>query len=162
MMKNRYGADKLSLIMIIASIVLTVIAALIDASNAVMIIILLLLSAALLIYSGIRIFSKDIKKRMNELHMLEILEFKIKSMFEKDGKDEQPQDDADNDTQAESEAQNPKEQKADDVENEKEKEQAEFRYFKCPKCKKRLKVPAGKGYVHVMCPVCSYKFMKHT
>ncbi len=33
--------------------------------------------------------------------------------------------------------------------------------YVCPKCKKRLKVPKGKGKIEISCP-CSYKFYKRT
>ena len=33
--------------------------------------------------------------------------------------------------------------------------------YVCPKCKKRLKVPKGKGKIEISCP-CSHKFYKRT
>lgn len=33
--------------------------------------------------------------------------------------------------------------------------------YVCPKCKKHLKVPKGKGKIEISCP-CSYKFFKRT
>ena len=33
--------------------------------------------------------------------------------------------------------------------------------YLCPKCKKRLKVPKGKGKIEISCP-CSHKFYKRT
>lgn len=32
------------------------------------------------------------------------------------------------------------------------------RYFKCPKCKSRLRVPRGRGNITVTCPRCKHKF----
>lgn len=36
------------------------------------------------------------------------------------------------------------------------------RYFKCPKCKNKLRVPKGKGKIVITCPVCHTSFTKHT
>ncbi len=35
------------------------------------------------------------------------------------------------------------------------------RYFKCPKCKKTLRVPKGKGTIKIKCP-CGHSFQKRT
>ena len=36
----------------------------------------------------------------------------------------------------------------------------EHRYFKCPNCKTRLRVPRGRGLITVTCPKCKNKFDK--
>lgn len=36
----------------------------------------------------------------------------------------------------------------------------EHKYFKCPKCKARLRVPKGRGRITVTCPRCGNKFDK--
>ncbi len=36
----------------------------------------------------------------------------------------------------------------------------EHRYFKCPKCKSRLRVPRGRGEITVTCPKCKNRFDK--
>lgn len=42
-----------------------------------------------------------------------------------------------------------------------EKEQRKnFRFFTCPKCSQRLRVPKGKGMVEITCPNCEHKFVK--
>ena len=35
----------------------------------------------------------------------------------------------------------------------------QFRYFKCPQCKKSLRAPRGKGKISVTCPGCGHKFI---
>ena len=35
-------------------------------------------------------------------------------------------------------------------------------YFRCPNCKKELRVPKGKGKLEVTCPLCRSKFIKKT
>ena len=35
-------------------------------------------------------------------------------------------------------------------------------YFKCPRCKKKLRVPRGKGTISIHCPQCGQDFIKRT
>ena len=35
-------------------------------------------------------------------------------------------------------------------------------YFSCPKCKRKLRVPKGKGKIEISCPICGTKFIKKT
>lgn len=34
------------------------------------------------------------------------------------------------------------------------------RYFKCPQCKQRLRVPRGRGKVNITCPHCHHRFIR--
>jgi len=34
------------------------------------------------------------------------------------------------------------------------------RYFKCPNCKQRLRVPRGRGKINITCPHCRTQFIK--
>lgn len=34
------------------------------------------------------------------------------------------------------------------------------RYFKCPQCKKRLRVPRGRGKINITCPQCHTQFVR--
>lgn len=36
------------------------------------------------------------------------------------------------------------------------------RYFKCPSCKQKVRVPKGKGKIHISCPQCKTSFIKRT
>ncbi len=40
------------------------------------------------------------------------------------------------------------------------KNSKKFRYFTCPKCKKRLRVPRGVGSITITCKGCGHKFDK--
>lgn len=40
------------------------------------------------------------------------------------------------------------------------KEKKLFKFFKCPNCKQRVRVPKGKGKIEILCPNCSTKFIK--
>ena len=37
-----------------------------------------------------------------------------------------------------------------------------FRFFNCPACKQRIRVPKGKGRIEITCPSCATKFIKKT
>lgn len=37
-----------------------------------------------------------------------------------------------------------------------------WRYYKCPKCGNKLRVPKGKGKIAITCPVCRNEFTKRT
>ncbi|MBR6825446.1 MAG: hypothetical protein IKM59_02755 [Oscillospiraceae bacterium] len=36
------------------------------------------------------------------------------------------------------------------------------RYFRCPHCKQRVRVPRGKGKISIRCPRCGEKFIRKT
>ena len=47
------------------------------------------------------------------------------------------------------------------IERREEKAEAKlFRFFNCPVCKQKLRVPKGKGKVEITCPKCGNKFIK--
>ncbi|CAB1244229.1 conserved protein of unknown function [Ruminococcaceae bacterium BL-6] len=37
-----------------------------------------------------------------------------------------------------------------------------YRYYKCPNCSSRLRVPKKRGRIEITCPVCGRKFIKKT
>ena len=38
----------------------------------------------------------------------------------------------------------------------------DHRYFDCPKCRQRVRVPRGKGKIAITCPKCREKFVRKT
>jgi len=38
----------------------------------------------------------------------------------------------------------------------------QYRFFTCPDCKSKLRVPRGKGKISITCPRCGLKFSKKT
>ena len=38
----------------------------------------------------------------------------------------------------------------------------EHRYFRCPRCRQTVRVPAGRGKINIRCPKCSEQFIKKT
>lgn len=37
-----------------------------------------------------------------------------------------------------------------------------YKYFKCPNCSQKVRVPKGKGKISITCPKCKTKFIKTT
>lgn len=38
----------------------------------------------------------------------------------------------------------------------------QYKFFRCPSCKNRLRVPRGKGRIRITCPKCGLRFEKKT
>ena len=38
----------------------------------------------------------------------------------------------------------------------------EHRYYRCPRCRQTVRVPAGRGKINIRCPKCSEQFIKKT
>ncbi len=52
-------------------------------------------------------------------------------------------------------------QKAEEKKRRKE-EKKTHAYFRCPECRKELRVPRGKGKIRITCPHCGHQFIKKT
>lgn len=42
------------------------------------------------------------------------------------------------------------------------KDRKTHRYYKCPSCKQKVRVPRGKGKIRITCPQCKAGFVKRT
>ncbi|MFR2149193.1 MAG: hypothetical protein ACLS7Z_00605 [Christensenellales bacterium] len=121
-MSGRYGADQLSMAMVIAALVVSILGVHRRAAVA------MVISDALLIGAFFRMFSKDRYRRAHENEVyLSKTEGVRRGFMEwvnrlKNGK--------------------------------------KYRYFTCPKCKQRLRVPRGVGSVTITCKNCGTKFDK--
>ena len=40
--------------------------------------------------------------------------------------------------------------------------EAQYKVYKCPKCKQKLRVPRGKGKIRIICRRCTYEFVRRT
>lgn len=122
-MSGRYGADQLSMAMVIAALVVSILGSFFGARMVAMV-----LSDALLIVAFFRMLSKDRYRRAHENEVyLSKTEGVRRGITEwlnrvKNGK--------------------------------------KYRYFTCPKCKQRLRVPRGVGNVTITCKSCGTKFDK--
>lgn len=123
-MAGRYGWDQLSIVLLLAAAILTVIGRLSS------LYVFTILSYVPLLISLFRAFSKDIKKRSMENYKFAILMSPIYSKFMK-------------------------------IKN-RVQGSKKYKYFKCPECKKTLRVPRGKNKIMVTCPQCETKFSKKT
>lgn len=41
-------------------------------------------------------------------------------------------------------------------------ERKDYKYYSCPNCKKKLRVPRNKGKINIKCPHCREQFIKKT
>ncbi|BCN29662.1 hypothetical protein [Anaeromicropila herbilytica] len=41
-----------------------------------------------------------------------------------------------------------------------QKDQKVYKYFKCPKCSKTIRIPRGKGKIAITCPMCREEFVR--
>jgi len=42
------------------------------------------------------------------------------------------------------------------------KQRKHYRFYACPTCKQKVRVPKGHGKIEITCPKCREKFIKHT
>ena len=121
-MSGRYGADQLSLAMVVTALVLTLAGSLLG------LFLLTLLADALLIVAFVRMLSKNRYQRAheNQVYMEKTQKMRraVTEWFNR-------------------------------VKNSKK-----YRYFTCPKCRARLRIPRGVGNVTITCKNCGEKFDK--
>lgn len=124
LMTGRYGVDQLSNGLLILSIIMFIVRAFTKID------IFYYFATILLVYSYIRIFSKNINKRYQEnmkfINWWNPIKFKFQGFKNRI------------------------------------KQSRTHRFFKCPSCNKRLRVPKGKGKINITCPSCHMKFEKRT
>lgn len=134
---RRYGADELSVTLIITGILLILAYPI---SNRIYIqSILIAAGLGLIIWALYRSFSTNIaKRRIENDGFLDF--FKAKSSEERKREKEEA-----------------KEKKRQRKESEKI-----YAYFFCPKCRKELRVPRNKGKIRIKCPNCGQEFIRKT
>lgn len=42
------------------------------------------------------------------------------------------------------------------------KQRKQYRYYRCPSCKQKVRVPRGKNKIRITCPSCGTQFVKKT
>lgn len=48
------------------------------------------------------------------------------------------------------------------IKNTKSSYKSDYRFFSCPACRQRVRVPKGKGKIEIRCPKCSRTFIKRS
>lgn len=138
-MARRNGPDELMRDSLALSIVLLIVGAFLqDAPRTV----LVTLGAALMVYAYFRMFSSDTAARSREngsyLQRRSAVSSKLKAPFS-------------------GAARQGRRAAAQAAEQAKDRD---HRYFACPKCGQRIRVPKGAGKIRVTCPKCGEKFEK--
>lgn len=113
---GRYGTDRLGMVMLCISLVLTIVTGFIK-STAVWLV-LMVISYSLMVLAIVRMFSRNTYRRYEENRRFLQLFDQIKDR--------------------------------------------NHRYFNCPRCRQRVRVPRGKGKISITCPKCREKFVKKT
>lgn len=121
-MAGRYGADQLNLVLIVASLVLSVILMFVPVPF------IQLIAYLPLGWAVYRMFSRNILKRGDENIRFLNRWNRWKRWF---GKQKQHQAD-----------------------------RKVYRFFKCPNCSQKIRLPKGRGKVRVTCPKCRAEFVK--
>ena len=134
-MAGRHGTDQLTLALMVAYFIITFLA------NLTRIPLLMLLGLLVLAWAFYRILSKNLWHRQRENEVFLKYWRRIFGWF-----------------RGSSQRFNRWQQRKTDQIRDKQF----HRYYKCPKCKKTLRVPRGKGKIMITCPVCGTEFVKKT
>lgn len=113
---GRYGTDRLGMVMLCVSLVLTIISGFIKSTS--LWLVLMVISYGLMILAIVRMLSRNTYRRYEENRRFLQLFDQIKDR--------------------------------------------NHRYFNCPRCRQRVRVPRGKGKISITCPKCREKFVKKT
>lgn len=136
-MSGRYGRDELNTFLSFLCIILLVINMFVGRR------ILFYLALAVLVILYLRTFSKNYSKRRAENEKFLQIKDRITGFFtgrRSGGRTENRYND----------------------QYRAEKEDREHVYFSCPRCRKRLRVPRGRGKISIHCPQCGNDFIERT
>lgn len=146
-MYGRNGADELSFVSIVTSVILSVITMFFGRIYW-LYLILRLLTVGLIVYAFFRMFSRNIERRHAENDRFREFIAKFRSKHQKNQ----------NDSGYSSYGYNYDycTKKAQKVKYKEDKKL--YKYFKCPNCGTKLRVPKGKGKLTITCPKCRNAF----
>lgn len=138
-MQGRYGLDNLSKFLIYVSLPILIIAGYVKSP------LVIYISVLLMFLGYFRIFSRNIYKRSYENQKYLCIKSKIKAFFGGN---------ASHNTRNESRynSYNPGNSYSS----------CEYKIFKCPNCKQKLRVPRGKGKIKISCRKCGTEFIKRS
>lgn len=130
-MQGRYGVDELGKFTMILALILVILTFFINSR------ILSTIAFILLLITIFREFSKNYQARSAENQ--KYLSIKNKIFRGKGGTASRNQYSQSGNTQSQT---------------------ADYKIFKCPNCKQKIRVPRGKGKIEISCPKCQTKFIK--
>lgn len=134
---GRYGADELSVTLGVLGILFYLAYPIFDEKYIQAIFVVAAIALALLVV--FRSLSSNIGKRRRENEVFLSL-FRTESKEEKKRRKEEER-----------------------IKREKRKEEEKtYAFFRCPKCKKELRVPKNKGKIRIKCPNCGEQFIRRT
>ncbi len=134
MLKGRYGQDTLNWVLIALGILFSMASILLSSLSPVLYGMLFMLSTLVFVLALIRIFSRNIPARQRELNVFMGFIYKVKSWFSR--------------TLGAASVQR--------------RQRRVYRFFTCPQCSQKLRVPKNKGKVRIICTKCGHSFIKKT
>lgn len=144
-MEGRYGQDQLSRFLSIFALILLVISMFVSRAW-----VLFYIAVILIIYADFRVMSRNIAKRGAENDRFMELTDRLSSRF--GGR--QGNRGSGRASRSRSRA-----SRAQDRSYQKEQKKI-YKYFKCPKCGQKVRVPKGHGKICITCPKCRVEFVR--
>lgn len=132
MLKGRYGQDTLNWVLIALGILFSMTSILLSSLSPVLYGMLFMLSTLVFVLALIRIFSRNIPARQRELNVFMGFIYKIRSWFGR----------------------------TLGAARVKSQQRKVYRFFTCPQCSQKLRVPKNKGKVRITCTKCGHSFIK--
>lgn len=152
---GRNGSDELSALLILIAILLWVVYPFFPWRWAQ--IGILILAGAAIVWSVVRMLSTNLTQRRAENERVK----RFFSHFKKKEASSYKRVEDDERKREKEEKEEFKRAKREAKQRERE-DRKTHRYFECPSCKKRLRVPKGKGKIRITCPHCGEKFERRT
>ena len=145
-MEGRYGQNQLSRFLSILALILLVISMFVSRAW-----ILFYIAVILIIYADFRVMSRNIAKRSAENDRFMELTDRLSSRSGARQGNRGFGSSSGSRTGRASRAQNRSYQK---------EQKKIYKYFKCPKCGQKVRVPKGHGKICITCPKCSVEFVR--
>ena len=148
-MYGRYGSDQLSRFTCIVALIVLVVGWFVPFSG-----IMTIIALVLLVISYFRMFSRDISKRSLENEKF----LDITSRFRRGGGYSGGYSSYGNSGNSRGRSSGSNFERA-----KKERQQRkDYRFYNCPHCNQRVRVPKGKGKICITCPKCRTEFVKRS
>ncbi len=153
-MYGRYGMDKLNFVLLIAGVVINLLISFVGRlfiwiMYGWMYTIIWLIGILPLLLAVYRALSRNIPARQKELYRYQRFEQWVKRLFGRDKNNSYG---------------NPGYRNSSTVytSGKEVKDRKNYKYFKCPSCQQKIRVPKGRGKIRIHCPKCGRDFEKKT